>query len=277
MYLCLHQSIAPITDGDAFVRLAAQHGFAGADNRAQVWTEWVTRTSLANVLDICSDLGCRIAHSGLPVFFREDEQAFEDSMKLLPNRAEIIRELGVRAMSSSIPPATRGDADEMMALLTRRLKRIHEVLHDLDIRLGIEYVGVPSMRVGANPLVYSLEEALDFCGTIGEGAGLLLDSYHWYAAGDSIADLFNLSAQDVVHVHINDAQAGPVENLQDRERLLPGAGVIDLQGFLGALRRVGYDGAVSVETFSASLEAVGPDEAAKLAARTGKATLEKLL
>ena len=277
MYLCLHQSIAPITDGEAFMRLAAKYGFAGGDNRAQVWTDWVERTSLANVADVCAALNCKIAHCGIPVFFREDEQAFEDTMKLFPMRAEIISELGIKTMSSSIPPATRGDAVEMMGILKRRLKRINEVAEDHGVRIGLEYVAVPSARAGMNPMVHTLEDTLDLCADIGENAGVLIDSYHWYCAEETVADLLDLSPGSVVHVHINDAQAGDIDLLQDKERLLPGAGVIDLPGFLGALKRVGYDGPVSVECFSASLEAAGADEAAKLAMRTGKAALEKMI
>jgi sugar phosphate isomerase/epimerase len=49
-------------------------------------------------------------------------------------------------------------------------------------------------------------------------------------------------------------------------RLLPGAsGVIDTEGFLKTLCALGYDGPLSVETFSAELNAMPPSQAAALA------------
>lgn len=275
MYLCLHPSIAPITDGETYIRLAAKYGFRGVDHRAEVWIDWVSKTSLANVLDECGAVGCRIAHASLPVYFREDDVAFESTFAQLPRRAQTIRDLGIGAMSSSVPACTRADANEFMHVLKNRLRKIHEVLEDNGLRLGIEYLGVPSLRKEGNPLIYNLEQALDLCADVGESSGLLLDSYHWHASGGDISELLDLSADQIVHVHINDAMHVPVDELNDRERLLPGAGAIDLDGFLGSIARVGYEGPVAVETFNHSLEAAGPDEAARLAARTGNDVLRR--
>ena len=52
-------------------------------------------------------------------------------------------------------------------------------------------------------------------------------------------------------MHINDAPAGiPIEQHHDSNRCLPGeTGVIDLVGFLEAMRSIGYDGPVTPEPF----------------------------
>ena len=50
-------------------------------------------------------------------------------------------------------------------------------------------------------------------------------------------------------------------------RCLPGeTGVIDLNAFFGALKRIGYDGPVVVELFNARLRAMAPDEAVRTTA-----------
>ena len=38
--------------------------------------------------------------------------------------------------------------------------------------------------------------------------GVILDSYHWYTAGGTVADIRALRAEDVVYVHVNDAPEG---------------------------------------------------------------------
>ena len=63
----------------------------------------------------------------------------------------------------------------------------------------------------------------------------------WWNAGD-----------DIVVVHINDAIAGRAPDEQiDNERALPGeTGVMDITGFLQALRDIYYEGPITTEPFS---------------------------
>jgi sugar phosphate isomerase/epimerase len=54
------------------------------------------------------------------------------------------------------------------------------------------------------------------------------------------------------------------EQVKDNQRLLPGEGVIDLTGFLHALRQIGYNDGVSVEVFGRGLKEMPPEEGARL-------------
>ena len=87
----------------------------------------------------------------------------------------------------------------------------------------------------------------------------------WRPADEAV--LRTLRAQDIVYVHVNDAPEGvPVEAQLDLVRRMPGAtGVIDIAGFLQALREIGYDGPVTPEPFEKSLNALPADEACKIA------------
>jgi sugar phosphate isomerase/epimerase len=66
-----------------------------------------------------------------------------------------------------------------------------------------------------------------------------------------------------VAVDLNDAPAGiPREQQIDGQRELPAAtGVIPVASFLGALRKVGYDGPVRAEPFNKALNAMDNDAA----------------
>ena len=73
----------------------------------------------------------------------------------------------------------------------------------------------------------------------------------------------------MVAVDLNDAPTGlDRDEQQDLSRMLPGAtGVIDLAGFLGGLREIGYTGPMKVEPFNAELRALpARDAVAKTAA-----------
>lgn len=277
MIPALHPATASLPEAEAYVHLAARSGFTGVDHSAAYWARWVQTTSLAYVQEFCGEQGCAIVHGSLPMNLRADDATFVEDLKELPRFAAIMSDLGVGAMCKSVPCSTPLPPAEAAAKLVKRLKNIHAVLKDHGLALGLEFVGPKTSRGHENPLVCDLSGAIDLCGDVGPGCGLLLDSYHWYTSHGTVEDLMMLDPAMVLHIHLNDAMAGPVDELLDMKRLLPGAGVIDLPGFLGALARLGYDGAVSVETFSDSLDAAGPEEAARLAGETTRRTLASYL
>jgi sugar phosphate isomerase/epimerase len=76
-------------------------------------------------------------------------------------------------------------------------------------------------------------------------------------------DLASIPVEQFVNVHLNDAPNIPREQQQDQVRLLPGeSGVIDIVGFMKTLDAIGFDGPLSVETFSEELRALPAEEAA---------------
>ncbi|HVR34536.1 MAG TPA: TIM barrel protein, partial [Methylomirabilota bacterium] len=104
-------------------------------------------------------------------------------------------------------------------------------------------------------------ELIDRIGT--GNVGLVLDSWHWWTAGDTADQILELKNEDVVSVDLNDAPAGvPKEEQIDGQRELPGAtGVIDVAPFLKALEEIGYDGPVRAEPFNRALNELDNDAA----------------
>ena len=101
-----------------------------------------------------------------------------------------------------------------------------------------------------------MAEMKELIAEIGTGnVGLILDSWHWWQAEDTVADLRSLKNTDVVSVDLNDAPAGLAKEKQlDGKRELPLAtGVIDAAAFLNALQQIGYDGPVRAEPFNKAL------------------------
>jgi sugar phosphate isomerase/epimerase len=105
-----------------------------------------------------------------------------------------------------------------------------------------------------------------------DNMGLVLDSWHWYTAGESDTDIRSLSPRDVVACDLNDAPPHlPVDQQRDLMRELPAAtGVINLKGFLNALMAIGYDGPVRAEPFNATLRTMSPEMAVATTARAMK-------
>ena len=132
----------------------------------------------------------------------------------------------------------------------------------------------PTAPTFRHEFIYTLDGVMELIAAIGTGnVGVMLDSWHLYASGGTLADLERLTNDDVVVVHVNDAPAGIARDEQiDTVRTLPmETGVIDLVGFMRALQEMNYDGPVMPEPFSQRLNdlaSTDPPAAAREAARS---------
>jgi sugar phosphate isomerase/epimerase len=118
-----------------------------------------------------------------------------------------------------------------------------------------------------------MAEMKDLIAEIGcDNVGFMLDSWHWYTAHETPADVLSLRAVDVVCCHLNDAPKGvAVDEQLDSRRDLPAAsGVIDLAAFLQSLVRIGYDGPIAAEPFRPDLRDLPRDQALETVAAAMK-------
>jgi len=177
---------------------------------------------------------------------------------VLPKRASLMKQLGVHRVATWLMPGH----NELTYLENFRqheirLREVAKVLKDNDIRLGLEFVGPHTSRERFRfPFASTQSDMMELVQAIGTGnVGLLLDSWHWYTSHGTIQELQKLTAQDIVHVHVNDAPPGIAvdQQVDSRRRLPTTTGVIDLKGFMKALVSIGYDGPVECEPFDAEL------------------------
>lgn len=205
---------------------------------------------------------------GFPVNFREDESTWRDGLMALPRQAEFALELGCTRTSTWILPASdERTFHDNFSFHVDRLRPAAQILADYGCRLGLEFVGPQTMRTGRTyNFVHTMDGMLALGAAMGTGnVGLLLDLFHLYTSHGSLDDVRRLQRDDVVSVHINDAQAGLSADEQiDQQRTLPGeTGVTDITGFLRALRDIHYDGPITTEPFSRRVREMQPDEAVR--------------
>lgn len=230
---------------------------------------------VGRVRALFDEAGVRPGSWNVPVNWRKDGER-EAGLARLPALAALARELGTtRATSGVMPGSDERPYDENLAWHAERLRPVAEALAGAGCRLGLEFIGPKTFRAPfRHEFVFSLPGALDLAAAIGTGnVGVLLDAWHLHTSGGQASDLDRLSPDDVVAVHVNDAPAGVTrDELIDTVRALPlETGVIDLVGFMAALGRLGYDGPVMPEPFSARLDAIAatdPAAAAREAARS---------
>ena len=244
---------------------AAKHGFGGVDPDLGHFRSLGSPSAVAEHADSVRERGLQWGMAGLPVPLDGPAETFRSALADLPDHLELLHAAGVDRVGTWLRPMHEElDHRQNWRLHLGRLSLVAELLADAGIRLGLEYIGPKTLwSTERFPFIHSLREARELIAESGAtNVGLILDSYHWYTAAESAEDLAGLTDADIVSVDINDARDDrELDEQQDLDRRLPYAtGVIDLAGFMDAVRAADYTGPVKVEPFMTELAQQPVDE-----------------
>ncbi len=258
-------SIGVKADQRQAIAYASQYGFQSVEADSGFLAS-LERPALSALLADMKEKKVQWGSSGLSVDFRRDDETFRSGLVDLPRRASALRAAGVTRVSTWIAPTS----DTLtftgnLRLHATRLRQVASVLEDQNCRFGLEYVGPKTSWSGRRyPFVHTMKEVKELIAAIGKpNVGILLDSWHWYTAQETVDDLKTLKNSDIVSIDLNDAPAGiPVLEQKDSARALPcETGVIDVAAFLNTLNALGCDAPARCEPFSARLRALPPAQA----------------
>jgi sugar phosphate isomerase/epimerase len=273
------------------IELAAAAGFEGVDLMVRDLME--SGGDPAGLRATMDDLGLRGGSWPLPVDWRGDSARFEHDLNRLPRLAESAARLGLfRTGTWVMPetphrPASRAGREahwaEVADLHTRRLGAIARVLADHGGRLGLEAIGVRSVRTGRGwPFVRCLADLHRRLRDLFDAAsnvGVVVDVFHLYAAGESVEAGLAWGVERVVSVHVADLPQGAVRDrraIRDDLRGLPGEnGAVDAVSALKRLNEAGYDGPVIAEPLAGcrTLEGLSLEQTARRVAAALRSVL----
>jgi sugar phosphate isomerase/epimerase len=252
------------------IELAARHGFesVGVDGG---FIASLSAEQLSELKATMKSKGLVFGAAGLPVEFRQDQAKFEESLKALPKIAAGLERAGVDRIGTWLTPC-----DAKLTYIKNfrqhasRLREVATVLKDHQVRLGLEYVGPKTSWTSRQfTFIHTMAEMKDLIGEINTGnVGLVIDSWHWWNAGETAAEIRSLKGSDVIAVDLNDAPAGiPKDQQVDNRRELPcETGVIDVGSLLTALNEIGYDGPVRAEPFNQAVNKMSKEDSCEAAA-----------
>ena len=256
--------------GIDLIKLAAKHGFESIQPNPGTLHS-LSRGQRREYFALMKSKKLRWGAAGLPVDFRQSQEKFESGMKNLPQQAAALRDAGATRVGTWLRPS-----HNTLTYLAnfkqhaRRLREVTKVLADHGLRFGLEYVGTWRNWTGdRHPFIHSMAETKELIAEVDQPTlGFVLDSWHWFTAGETAKDLLTLGNKDIVACDLNDAPKGrAVKEQIDNQRELPAAtGVIDIASFLKALAKIGYDGPVRAEPFNQPLRKLDDDPAAKATA-----------
>ncbi len=244
---------------------AKKHGFESISADSG-WLTSQPASAVGELLAAMKQAGIVWGNAGMPVQFRTTDEEFKKSLAEFPARAAAMQRAGVTRVTTWISPTSdQLTYLENLKLHGTRLREVARVLEDHGQRFGLEYVGPKtSWTTRRYPFIHSMKQMKELFAEIGRpNMGFVLDSWHWFTANETLADLKTLTNKDIVSIDLNDAPAGrKLDEQKDGERELPCAtGVIDVAGFLNTLNELGCDAPARCEPFNAPLRQMPPEEA----------------
>ena len=262
------------------IRLAAKYGFQSVEAMPRDLTR-MSDSQLGALTKAMEEGKIVFGSSGLTVNFKGSETDFQDSLKALPSVAEKLHSLGISRMNTWISPSSHDLT--YLANMRRhadRLGQICRILADHSMMLGLEYIGTQTLRVRKRyPFIHTFAETLDLLSEVGaRNCGFVLDTWHWWTAGDTPDQILTLQPENIALVDLNDAPRDiPRESVMDNRRELPVAtGRIPVDDFLGALASIGYDGPVRAEPFNQKLNELDNDTACEVTITALKSAMSLL-
>jgi len=126
----------------------------------------------------------------------------------------------------------------------RVLRELSGIARPYGVRLAYEFLGFADCSVN------TLAQCAEIVEKVARpNVGLVLDTFHFFAGGSTLASIREVNPEKIFIVHINDVERAPRRKMHDALRLYPGKGILPLTSILRALKAIGYTGRVSVEIF----------------------------
>jgi 2-keto-myo-inositol isomerase len=158
-------------------------------------------------------------------------------------RLELCQALAVPTMLVVADFVQRPDATALQRAVVS-LAQAAQWAAAFEVRLALEFRG-------SDAFCTNLETALGLVDQCGEpNVGVCLDLFHYYKGPSKPEDLASLTPANLAHVQFCDVAGVPRELMTDSDRVLPGDGDFQFEPIVEQLKRIGYDGYVSLEVMN---------------------------
>ncbi len=269
----VEQAPAWNVEWQAMARLAASTGYAGVDLPFGA----IMKDGPEKVRALLAELKLRpgFLSTGVNPFIR-DEAAFQTAFKGFDNICKFAAAIECPRLMFRMNSSMDVPKDEWRKISLGRARAMSQVMDRHNVRVGIEFSGPLHYRKQfPYEFIYRVPETTEFCKDAGPNWGLALDSWHWHHAGGTVEDIIAAGKSRIVAVHICDAKQQRPEDVKDLERVMPGEGVVNLDGFLKALRKIGYEGGVSPEPLRRFAVGTSAEEVARASLASSVAVMKK--
>jgi sugar phosphate isomerase/epimerase len=165
-----------------------------------------------------------------------DGNSVTEKIKSVTKMFEVAEKLGIPVIA--IPASGKTGDKELTKLEFNYIGKLCERAENYGVKLAVKY------HKGAS--IYNLATLIQLFDEVKSPAlGAILDPRETYKAGEDFTEVITKLGKKIVHTHIRDyldVRRDPVPP----EEQTPGRGEIDFPKILGELKKVGYDGPLSL-------------------------------
>lgn len=129
------------------------------------------------------------------------------------------------------------------------LLQLSDLSANYDINLALEFMALPGSSVKSFDQCLEIIDAADR-----SNVGMLLDTWHFYAAGTKPSDILKLKKSQIFMIHVSDCPERLPWTAVRSESYWPGDGVIPFEEIFGNLHAIGYDGICSIEAMGQEIQ-----------------------
>jgi sugar phosphate isomerase/epimerase len=152
-------------------------------------------------------------------------------------------------------PLSQADVDRVKL----SLKQAAALAGQHGVRLALEFQAHAALANNLQTAAALVAEAGN------RSLGICFDVFHFYTGPSKLEDLVYLTRDNLFHVQLCDLAGVPRELAADADRILPGDGDFPLEPVVEHLRRIGYEGHVSVELMNPQIWRIGPRQFGEIA------------
>jgi sugar phosphate isomerase/epimerase len=214
------------------------------------WRDQVQAIGLAEAARIVKANGLRLTGLCRGGMFPADTEAgrraaIEDNVRAIDEAAGIGAPVLVLVVGT-LPPGSR-DLEGARKMVLDGIAAILPHARQSGVTLGIEPLH-PLYAID-RACINTIDQALDHCEALGQGVGVVIDTYHtWWDPGLEAAIARAGRMNRILMHHISDWLLPTRDPLNDRGMM--GDGVIDFRRFRAMIEAAGYHGPQEVEIFS---------------------------
>lgn len=256
---CLNHSTIMTTPLEKAILAAEEAGFEGFDLWRENLEEYLKAKNIKDLVKLFASIKIKpVCLTGIEKFMQTTPDEFEETKSRIISLFEILKELSVNTVVIN-EPNMRWDYQNSLKIAVERVQQLSEVAIKYDVKLALECLGF-------SDFINCTKRALAIYNEVkSKNAGLLVDTYHMYKAGDQLSELEKIPYGSIFFAHIANVLDIPREKITDAEREYPSEGKLDLLPILKLLESKGYNSYLSVELFRKDYWEEDPLRVARLA------------
>jgi 2-keto-myo-inositol isomerase len=165
-------------------------------------------------------------------------------------------------MINTVPSFNVGSVSvgEIKEDAVQTLRRIADKLAPYDMSLSVEFCGLPGCSISQFGTAWDIIKT-----TERPNIGITFDTFQFHAMDSRWEDLEKAKGEKIFVFHINDYEDLPIGSFQDHLRLWPGDGCLDHVRAFTILKKIGFDGICTIETFRPEYFELSHDENVRIA------------